>query len=98
MTPKPEESTWSGRGCKLGNEYERAIGSELYHAIPKAVLAAIAVSLATNGGDHLQLAADGMLAEWLALHEAGIVPQRPPAKFDAAGAQKRYGEFKVGGP
>jgi hypothetical protein len=75
---------------KTGNEYARVIDRALYEAVPKAVFAAIAVSLATVGGDYLATANDAILAEWLTLHENGIVPQKPPATFKAAEARQRY--------
>ena len=64
---------------KKYNEYAEALDPQVYEGCPKAVLAAIAVSLLTCGGDTL---ADGdvtakLAAEWDALHLAGIVPQRP---------------------
>jgi len=62
---------------KLGNEYQQAI-SEIYDRTPKAVLAAIAVSYASCGGDNLDEAQAAILAEWNALHWNGIVPQKPP--------------------
>ena len=75
---------------KRGNEYEEALGGDVYAAIPKAVLGAIAVSLATSGGQHMEKARDGILAEWLTLYENGIVPQSPPTKFAAGAARARY--------
>lgn len=62
---------------KLSNEYALAVGGELYEEIPKAVWAAIAVSALTYGGDQLEDAAPRVAREWKALHDAGIVPQRP---------------------
>jgi hypothetical protein len=59
------------------NEYADALGEPLYDAVPKAVFAAIAVSLVTCGGSYLEHA-DRILLEWAALYENGIVPQRPP--------------------
>ena len=63
------------KGFKTSNEYAQQIRN--YEAIPKAVLAAIAVSALTCGGDWLEEATDRINAEWLVLHEAGIVPQKP---------------------
>lgn len=62
----------------IRNEYADAIGP-LLDAAPKAVLAAIAVSLATCGGDRLGEAIVALVKEWDALHRNGIVPQ-PVAK------------------
>lgn len=59
------------------NEYADALGDLLDRA-PKSVLAAIAVSALTSGGDRLDEAAEEVLSEWAILHENGIVPQRPP--------------------
>lgn len=61
------------------NEYSLALG-RLYADAPKSVLAAVAVSLATVGGDYLEEAEQRVLDEWRVLHENGIVPQRPPAR------------------
>lgn len=60
----------------LGNSYAQALG-ELYEKMPKAVLAAIAVSYATHGGDFLEEVKERIMDEWKALHAAGIVPQKP---------------------
>jgi hypothetical protein len=60
------------------NSYARELSdNNLYDATPKAVLAAIAVSALTCGGDQIEHAHDRVLSEWWALYEAGIVPQRP---------------------
>lgn len=64
-------------GVKLGNEYAAELG-KLYNDAPKAVLAAIAVSFGTCGGDRLDEARAVVLKEWQALYLAGIVPQKPP--------------------
>jgi hypothetical protein len=65
-------------GIKIGNSYAEALG-ELYEKMPKAVLAAIAVSYATQGGDYLDEAKERVMDEWKALHANGIVPQKPVA-------------------
>ena len=62
---------------KMTNEYSNALGS-LYAQAPKAVLAAIAVSSLTCGGDYLAEARERVYAEWSILHFNGIVPQAPP--------------------
>jgi len=59
------------------NEYAQQLGSR-YERIPKAVLAAIAVSVLTGGGDYLEEAEPRLLNEWRVLFENGIVPQAPP--------------------
>ncbi len=64
---------------KPRNEYATVLGTH-YDAIPKEVLAAIAVAFA------IQLKGDGnesgvtrmILSEWRILHENRIVRQRPP--------------------
>jgi hypothetical protein len=60
---------------KTSNEYADAL-SELYHAIPKSVLAAIAVSFACRDGDFSD-AENSILREWMLLYQNGIVPQKP---------------------
>lgn len=66
------------RGIKVTNEYADALG-DLYAKVPKAVLAAIAVSALTVGGDYLDEAQARLLTEWDALHDAEIVSQPAPA-------------------
>lgn len=61
---------------KIGNPYERELGT-LFDKTPKAVFAAIAVSVLTCGGDQLDEAADRLIAEWWTLYDNGIVPQKP---------------------
>jgi hypothetical protein len=63
---------------KVRNEYQEALG-DLYDSTPKAVLGAIAVSFATEGGDKLSEARALVLEEWRILHMNGIVPQKPPS-------------------
>lgn len=67
-----------------GNIYVQAAGEELINEIPKTVLAAIAISALTFGGDELQLAAQRLAREWRVLYESGIVPQRPTRAARAA--------------
>jgi hypothetical protein len=67
-------------GIKITNEYARELG-EVYGDMPKAVLAAVAVSALTVGGDHLDKAVIRVVTEWDVLHAAGIVSQPVPAKF-----------------
>jgi hypothetical protein len=62
---------------KHSNDYAHAVGRENYEDIPKSVWAAIAVSLATNGGDSLESATKRIAEEWECLYQCGIVPQRP---------------------
>ena len=58
------------------NEYLDEI-REVYEEIPKSVFAAIAVSALTCGGDHIDEATEAIVKEWVALNNAGIVPQKP---------------------
>lgn len=67
----------------LRNEYAYALGADLLNATPKNVLAAIAVSSLTCGGDQIAHAPELLLEEWTALHDAGIVPQKPPSRVEA---------------
>ena len=62
---------------KITNDYAYAVGYDLYHNIPKAVWAAIAVSALTQGGDRLDEAAKRVMDEWGILHANGIVTQKP---------------------
>jgi hypothetical protein len=58
------------------NEYAAELG-DMFDEMPKAVLAAIAVSALTCGGDILDKAALLAAVEWATLHGQGIVPQAP---------------------
>lgn len=60
------------------NEYADALDRGVFDAIPKSVFAAIAVSLATTGGERLDEATALIVQEWKILHENKIVPQAPP--------------------
>lgn len=60
------------------NCYADELG-ELFNDMPKTVLAAIAVSALTCGGDHLDRAKHRVSLEWLRLFNAQIVPQKPTA-------------------
>lgn len=71
------------------NNYVDAMGLELFGAIPKTVLAAIAVSALTCGGDQLESAARRIALEWEILHGNGIVPQKPTACARNLAAQAR---------
>jgi hypothetical protein len=63
---------------KMHNDYSKTISPKLYVRIPKAVLAAIAVSFATNGGELLDDVDTLLLNEWAILFENKIILQRPP--------------------
>ncbi len=67
------------RGFKIGNDYSQAL-SDVYNKAPKAVIAAVAVSMLTSGGDRLYEARELFLKEWETLHINGIIPQSPPKK------------------
>lgn len=74
----------------LHNQYAAEL-EELFDLIPKAVLAAIAVSALTNGGDHIQHAKSRIAKEWLILHQNGIVPQKPSkAVLNAINSEDDY--------
>jgi hypothetical protein len=60
---------------KIHNEYAAQI--KPYGKVPKAVFAAIAVSVLTSGGSDLDQAEELLINEWWTLHENGIVPQKP---------------------
>jgi hypothetical protein len=60
----------------LNNDYARELGA-LFDEMPKSVIAAIAVSALTMGGDYLDEAAIRAAREWQVLHDAGIVQQKP---------------------
>lgn len=64
---------------KTSNGYAEAISQRLYIDCPKAVLAAIAVSALTTGGDSIDEAEQRVLHEWWVLYRNGIVPQKPKA-------------------
>jgi hypothetical protein len=68
----------------LSNNYQQALGS-WFDRMPKSVLAALAVSFAIHLEDHQPAprefdatALHAVVKEWMALYDAGIVPQRPP--------------------
>ena len=66
-------------GHKRGNDYAALLGKQ-YQAMPKALLAAIAVSFAIrlDGEENTERAIQLVLYEWQALYDAGIVTQPPP--------------------
>ena len=66
---------------KTLNEYVGAVPCAVYEDIPKAVWAAIAISLATCGGDRLDDATRAIVHEWSLLNQNGIVPQAVPARL-----------------
>lgn len=63
---------------KLSNAYVQELDPSVYDAVPKAVLAAVAISALTGGGDHLDHATQRIVTEWHTLHQAGVVPQPVP--------------------
>lgn len=68
-------------GVKSGNAYAKELKG-LYNVAPKSVLAAVAVAFATqlSGTEAIHEAQSRVLAEWEALYNAGIVPQKPPVR------------------
>ena len=66
-------------GMKKRNSYQEAISSKLYEETPKAVFAAIAVSLLANlSGVEFEKIDAAILDEWRTLNANGIVPQAAP--------------------
>jgi hypothetical protein len=69
---------------KLRNSYQEVLDRDVFDRMPKAVLAAIAVSFANQiaGAEDIE-SFDGcqarILDEWRILNQNGIVPQRPIA-------------------
>jgi hypothetical protein len=61
-----------------GNEYAENLGTALFEAITKNVLAAIVVSIYSPGGEDMTQAKESILSEWHTLYMNGIVPQKPP--------------------
>tara|TARA_R110000824_G_scaffold54123_1_gene149501 strand:+ start:3568 stop:3888 length:321 start_codon:yes stop_codon:yes gene_type:complete len=74
-------TTTTRRATKKSNNYAAVMGHDLFENMPKAVIAAVAVSFASCGGDHFDGVTAKMVEEWNLLHIAGIVPQRPPSRF-----------------
>ncbi len=73
-----------GRGFKLKNGYQKALG-DMYAETPKAVFAALAVSLIMQlDGDDSPAGRirNRLLGEWTVLHQNGIVPQKPNRKIE----------------
>lgn len=64
---------------KTINPYVEAVGRKMYERTPKAVYAALAYSLALRltGTDNHEEAIALLGKEWEALHNGGIVPQKP---------------------
>ncbi len=71
---------WNLKRGDRHNNYAYALTTEFFIKIPKAVLAAIAVSYASRlgEGDNFEDAQNEIHYEWGALYQTGIVPQRPP--------------------
>ena len=69
-------------GGNLGNEYIKVLG-DLFDKTPKAVFAAILVSILSNGGDAFDGVATQLIAEWRTLYLNSIIPQRPPTERKA---------------
>lgn len=67
---------------KTSNEYASILNRGIYEKMPKQVIAAIAVSFAArmleaDPSSHAATIQSFVLAEWGALHNNGIVPQKP---------------------
>lgn len=70
-----------GRGGKVENEYQKTISRKLYADTPKAVLAALVVSLLTkHSGTAFEDVDARLIAEWDTLHVNGIIPQSAPRR------------------
>lgn len=70
------------QGFKTSNDYAAALDQDLYADTPKAVFAAIAVSLIISLGapnDEREIA-EWLVTEWDVLHQNGIVPQVVPGR------------------
>jgi hypothetical protein len=63
---------------KIGNEYARHLKAR-YASTPKAVLAAVVVSLLVkqSGNEDFAGVLDAFVKEWATLNANGIVPQKP---------------------
>jgi hypothetical protein len=67
---------------KRGNEYIESFG-KLYAQTPKAVFAACALSFAFIDVEEqsFEQAVTRFMFEWEALHNNGIIPQKPPKRI-----------------
>jgi hypothetical protein len=75
-SPVPGKEAVMKGGGSLRNEYLDSC--PMLDKTPKAVIAAVVVSLLSSGGDEFDQVAWRFLSEWRTLHDNGIVPQRPP--------------------
>lgn len=66
------------RGMKIGNEYAQQLKAG-YAKTPKAVLAAVVVSLLVerSGEEDFDGVLDDFVQEWAVLYQNGIVSQKP---------------------
>lgn len=62
------------------NAYIESLDAFVFDIIPKSVWAAIAISALTSGGDRLSEATNAVMREWEALHQNGIVKQKPKTR------------------
>jgi hypothetical protein len=68
------------RGIKITNEYSRVLGP-LYERMPKAVLAAVAVSFAHRMSGGFDAVPSTVMDEWQTLFDNGLVTQKPSLEF-----------------
>lgn len=68
-------------GIKTENQYIHLLDN--YHNIPKAVIAAVCISLILKNHDEdINMVEEDFKHEWEALYMNGIVPQRPRNEFN----------------
>ncbi len=74
---------------KLMTTYANECDPELYHRVPKAVWAAIALTPWFNGGAASVTTIEGepltleeyVVTEWYVQHRQGLIPQRVPGQY-----------------
>jgi hypothetical protein len=71
----------TGHKGKIQNEYQQMVG-QVFDRTPKAVIAALVVSLANRLGYQNDEIPKLWLDEWQTLNDNGIVPQKPTIKLD----------------
>jgi hypothetical protein len=68
-------------GSTVTYPYTATLGYDLFQDTSKDALAAVVVSLLSGGGDRPDDVRPGLIAELVALADAGIIPRRPAAKY-----------------